>query len=64
MVANFGTDEVTANFKDSHYMIPSKADVVFRTGEDMDFQEDDNKDLKDVFLRPGDGAIFSWSYTR
>lgn len=64
IAANFGTEEGTFDFNRAHYLVPSKGEVVFRTAEEMDFKEEDNKDLKKVFLRPGEGAIFSWPYSR
>ncbi len=65
MVAiNFGPHASSENYRDAHYMVPGRAEVVMTTRPDMSVEVGDNANLADLHLEPGDGVIVRWAYSR
>ena len=61
MAINFGTKTVTADYSATHSLIPAEAEVVVTT---TDYELGSQVSLRSVTLRPAEGVIFKWEYSR
>ncbi len=64
VAVNVGSTTSTDDYSAALHEIPGSAEVVVTSGSPTDLDIGEKRSLGKVTLKPGEGVVFTWEYTR